>query len=60
MAGKGKSATPGPGLNLKQTLHLRISAKAESLIRSKATQAGLSASTWARLELYKSIGLVDG
>jgi len=50
----------GSGLNLTKALHLRISAQAERLVKSKAKQSGLSASTWARLELYKSLGLVEG
>jgi hypothetical protein len=48
------------GLNLEKALHLRISTKAEALIKVRAAKAGLHASTWARLELYKSLGLVDG
>ncbi len=54
------SSKGSPGLGLTKALHLRLSPQAMRALEQKALKAGLKASTWARLELYKSLGLVDG
>jgi hypothetical protein len=51
-------ADPTGGLNLATAIHVRISAEAEDLIKKLAQKTGLKPSTWARVALYKVLGII--
>ena len=44
--------------DLSVPFHTRISPAAEQILRQRARASGLRPATWARIELYKILGLI--
>lgn len=58
MAKGSEPDTDAGGDNLTHPLHTRVSAQADALLRERARGEGIKPATWARLAIYRALGLL--